>query len=107
MINDITRTIDWCKGRIKATEHARRQLPFETFDKVRHSKLSRRLKHYRICLAALESQLLINKETNRCSNCGQHGTILTALAFANHGIIISLCSTCESQLFETLNNKGD
>lgn len=66
-MNDILRTIDYCKGKIKSLETARKALPFEKFNQRECDKITKKLYHYKLIVTELSK---INKseelKTNDC-----------------------------------------
>lgn len=56
-MNEIQRTIDWCKGMIKRQETNMKPLPFYGIDKPSYNKAKKRLRHYKLVLTALEEKM--------------------------------------------------
>ena len=56
MSGEIDNTIDYCKGRIKSFEKARKPLPFEKFDKNKCDNITKKIHRYKVILQVLEEK---------------------------------------------------
>lgn len=55
-MNELQRTMDYVKGRIKSLEKARKPLPYQKFDQNNMNKCTRKLHHYRFILEVLKEK---------------------------------------------------
>jgi hypothetical protein len=56
MKNQLNRTIDYIKGKIKSYENAKKPMPYEKFDPNKINNLAKKLYHYRFILKILEKE---------------------------------------------------